>query len=462
MELILVNEKTSSLHGGYDFGNLAGKPKAQVIDLEIPTRVIIPIKMIQEEGVQPVIEIGQQVKAGQVIGRDEQGFYNPVHASINGIVRDIKEVKYNGKAVQVVEIEGDGTKDWQKPTGYRKDWEGLSVEELNKLLYNTGVNGLGKRGPEEVENIIIDGVEDQPLNLSLSILSIEKTLKQFIDGLKILNKISSRAKIHLAFNCKRKTVLQQIEWLVKGFGWIEINPIAPKYPQSREEVLVSTIIGGNNSVDSTGTIILSIQDILRVSEAVVDGKPLIEAFIGLAGTGWEDNHYLRVRNGTPLKDITEHFLRENSRIIPDNIMSNVSINDFEYPVDWRINTLIALQENREREPFSFFRLGARKHSYSNAYLSALNQGIKDCDTNLHGEISPCIFCNYCQEVCPVGIIPHLLDKYVTRGLINPELARYGVFKCLECNLCDFVCPSKIPLTDHIIEGKQKLREELNE
>ena len=84
---------------------------------------------------------------------------------------------------------------------------------------------------------------------------------------------------------------------------------------------------------------------------------------------------------------------------------------------------------------------------------------KKCGTNVHGELRPCVFCSFCEDVCPAGIIPHLLYHHVENDVIDETLLKYKVFNCVECNLCSYVCPSKIPVAQSIKEGKARLLEE---
>ena len=81
------------------------------------------------------------------------------------------------------------------------------------------------------------------------------------------------------------------------------------------------------------------------------------------------------------------------------------------------------------------------------------------DTNIHGEHRPCIACTYCDNVCPVGILPHLLHRYVQRGVIDETIVRYRIFDCIDCNLCTYVCTSKIPLAQLMRKGKDSLKAE---
>ncbi|MCK5570130.1 MAG: 4Fe-4S dicluster domain-containing protein, partial [Spirochaetes bacterium] len=81
---------------------------------------------------------------------------------------------------------------------------------------------------------------------------------------------------------------------------------------------------------------------------------------------------------------------------------------------------------------------------------------KRADTNIHGEERACISCGFCEQVCPVGIIPHLLFHYTERDMVDEILVKYRIYKCIDCNLCTYVCPSKIQVAAYIKEGKEKL------
>ena len=115
-------------------------------------------------------------------------------------------------------------------------------------------------------------------------------------------------------------------------------------------------------------------------------------------------------------------------------------------VTYDTRVIIALPEDRRRQTLFFLRAGTKADSFSNAFLSRLMpKAEKIADTNLHGERRACVSCTYCQPVCPVGLIPHLLHKHVDKEIINKRLAEYKIFDCVECGLCTYVCPSKLEL-----------------
>ena len=90
-----------------------------------------------------------------------------------------------------------------------------------------------------------------------------------------------------------------------------------------------------------------------------------------------------------------------------------------------------------------------------ATISLMDKASTDA---IRGELRPCVSCNFCEEVCPAGIIPHRLHKLIYQDDID-EIERSRVDLCIECGLCSFVCPSKIELTHEFQQAKQAILKE---
>jgi Na+-translocating ferredoxin:NAD+ oxidoreductase RnfC subunit len=128
-------------------------------------------------------------------------------------------------------------------------------------------------------------------------------------------------------------------------------------------------------------------------------------------------------------------------------------------VDPSFRVLLALPEEQEEPLLPFAQPGFRQDSYSRTFAALVTPFAKSADTNIHGEHRPCIACGYCEEVCPVRILPYLLHRYIHRDVIDENLVRFEIFKCIDCGLCSYVCTSKIPLAEQIREGKERLKAE---
>jgi Na+-transporting NADH:ubiquinone oxidoreductase subunit A len=81
---------------------------------------------------------------------------------------------------------------------------------------------------------------------------------------------------------------------------------------------------------------------------------------------------------------------------------------------------------------------------------------KKLDAGVHGGVSPCVQCNFCDEVCPVDIYPFLIWKHVGVEAVE-ECFRLRPFDCVECGLCDYVCPSKIDIMQSVKRAKEEYR-----
>ncbi len=468
----IINRLTKGkFTGGYDFGRMEGELTNNINTFPLPSRVFLPVERQLEKKITP-ISSGQKVKAGQIIAENEDSI---IYSSVNGYIKGIENISNQDQTLSAVVIETEQAAAAEQKNNYiklkksSKNWEKLSVGELINLLHNSGITNTEKgddplplSSSEKINHILINAVDDKPFVCSLPLLNLEIGINNLFTGLDILKKVFQNAIIHFVVN-EKSDQLSVIQQKAKNYERLKLYSITPKYPFGNEKILISALLGNNvinfNNPDRTGNDIVNInlQTIFHVYEAVIKGKPLLEKTIGLAGPGWEKNIFIKTRLGTPIKDIADKYLKDDSRIIPDNILQNNAITNFAYPVTKNMNFLTAVKENKQRELFSFLRPGSKRISYSNTFLSSFNQAKRNCDTNLHGEESPCIFCNYCKQVCPVDIIPHLLDKYIKRNFVDKKLINYGIFKCIECKLCDFVCPSKIPLASNINEGKHILK-----
>lgn len=459
--------------GGYAFRNFGGQPQDKLIHLDIPPKVIIPLSQKFGSALEPVISVGDDVYAGQIIACDDNIISSPIHSSISGKVTKIEEMNYFKRETTMVIIEGDGKDEYKEIEGHSSRWEKLSAHEIESLLYKSGATCLGREGvptrfktsiiiPEEVEDLIIHGAGSEAYNTSLEVLLNGKNLFKLVEGIKILKKIMPQAKAYLTLGSKKKGMIARIKKLTYNLEKFEIIPVVSKYPQGYDEVLVPTLLNQKfpygYSAANIGIVILNTQAVLHAYEAVAEGKPLIERIIALCGPSFKEPIHIKARVGTPLEFILKGKLANgNSRIILNSLLTGFELNDFSLPIGRKFSQLIAVKEDSDRKFLAFSRPGIRSDSYSRAFMSSFIKKEKIPETNLHGEERPCVQCGYCMSVCPVSINPTLLDRHQKSG-ISEILMRYGIFNCIDCNLCSYVCPSKIPLARNLKFAKSKLIE----
>lgn len=474
--------KYKRFRGGYTYRKPEGVFKLGIETAAIPQKVTIPLKLRFGSTITPLVKKNDRVRAGQIIARDDETISAPAIASVNGTVEDILEINYFYGKTDAVVIRSDGTGDYDKLKGSEENYTKLSSDKISELIYTSGAASLGKSGiptifkssparPESINGLIVTTFGTCPFSPDEGLLLKDRG-KDFYGGLDILKRALPNAKVTIAVDKKDKPFAKEIidairrgNAAVKIPGRIFVQPLEKKYPQESEDMLVRVILKkkipiGGLGVD-IGVLILDIHDVLRVYEAVALGKPFIERTVALAGPASKENKYINIRIGAALKEVLEGNLKDGiePRAIFGNTMTGRLEKDLSMPVGGSVGRITVLEEARKREFLAFMRPGLCRDSYSKTFLSSCAPHTKiKYDSNMRGEPRPCIQCGYCEEACPVGIIPHLLSKHIKHDL-SDGTEKLGIFECIDCGLCTYVCPCKIPLASDIESGKKKLIEE---
>jgi len=470
---MLIKNKT--FKGGYRFLNIAGQPRNELVDAAIPKRVVIPFRQGFGNEVPCIVKPGDRLLAGQIIARDDDSVSSPIHSSVNGTVKELTSINYFNQVIGAAIIESDGTKDQLRLEGFSEDWGKLPAGKIEELIYLSGVSALDREGiptrfrssiisPEEVENVIVHGVSSEVFNISTGVILGGKNFFKFIEGIKILKRILPNARFQCALNRYDNKIIEESAKLLSGNGWIDIYPLEPKYPQGYDEVLIPTILGKKfpygYSAANIGVVVLNIQAVIQAYEAVAEGRFLIERIIALCGEGFTDNYHIKARIGTQLRDIVAQK-REGTihpRFVLNSLLTGHQTHDMDLPLTRIFSQLICVPEGKHRKFLAFMGPGLKKDSYTRAFAAGVLGTSKSLDTNYHGEERACIFCNFCQAVCPVSIIPHIFYHHVKKEIIEETLLNLGIYSCIECKLCSYVCPSKIPLAKYIKKGQSMMQD----
>lgn len=463
--------------GGYRFGRFEGQPLAPLFEAEAPERVIVPLRQGFRDGSDPVVIAGDAVTAGQVIGRNDDGLCSPVHASVTGVVEEVRVPDPEEDTAGCIVIRAGDQATHERLPGHAPDWAGLPVEVIEDLLYASGVTALGRGGiptrhhtaviaPGEVEAIVVHDTGSEMYNPSLSVLADEQRLPVFVEGLRILQKVMRGAPVHVAIDSRETTLVEFLAKAAAGLDGVQVHALAPRYPQDFDELLVPSLLGRpfphGYAAANIGVVTLDVQAVIHACEAVTEGKPLIERIVALCGPGFARPGHVRLPIGTPLCDVARQGGAETGqvRLIKNSTLTGSRLADPMHPVDRTFSTIVALPEHGADVLLPFVRPGFAEDAYSRTFLSCLLPTARKASADLKGEARPCVSCGYCQDVCPTRIIPHLLYKYVARGYLEDHLVNeLRIFDCIGCNLCSYVCPSKIGVGRHIRTGQAMLLKE---
>ncbi len=458
---------------GYRFHHFEGAPEERLVESGVPSEVVIPLRQGFGDEVSATVKKGDTVKAGQIIGAGEDTVSTPVHSTVNGTVEDFRVLSYLHGETNAVVIRSDGSSDWQTVDDGGA-WTELSEEALERRLYLSGVTSLGKSGiptrfgssiigSEDVEHIIIQGIGTDVFNTTFSVLFENNGVHHLAEGVKVLKRIMPKAAVHITFDKSNMRLIKQVDEAMSGIDGLKMYPLKARFPQECDEVIVPTILNRPYPYGylpaHLGVIVLNVQAVMQVFEAAAENKPLIERVVALCGRGFKENRYVSLRVGSQIQCVQDLVKEEmDVRFVFNNLLTGFTCTDMTLPLDRTCNSITALPERQFGGFMSFASPGFKNDSHTKTFVASFIPFEKSLDTNLHGEERPCIFCGYCEDVCPVGIIPHLVYHNVERDKVEEHLAAYRIFNCMDCNLCTYVCPSKIPVASYVLEGKDKLRE----
>ena len=170
-----------------------------------PKTMIYPLQQHIGKPANAVVNVGDEVKIGQLIGEADGYISANIHASVSGKVTAIKpHLHPNGNMVNSVIVENDFKEEYIKDFNIQSDVEKLSKEEIVNIVKDAGIVGMGgatfpthvKLAPNsEIDTVIINGAECEPYITSDHRVMLEHP-KCILTGIKaVLKAVSADRKI---------------------------------------------------------------------------------------------------------------------------------------------------------------------------------------------------------------------------------------------------------------------------
>ena len=380
---------------------------------------------------QPVVKKGDSVLAGQKIA-EMGGFVSaPIHATVSGVVKDLKKVRNNvGAMVDAIIIENDEkyeTVEFQPA----KSLDALSKEEIITRIKEGGVVGMGGAGfpthvklsprePEKIEYVLVNGAECEPYLTS----DYRRMLEQpewIIGGLKCMLKLFDHAKGCICIEDNKPDCIEKITKMVKDEPRIEVCTLKTKYPQGAERCLIAAVSGReiNSSMlpADAGCVVDNIDTVCAVYRAVMFGEPVMDRIVTVTGDAVADPCNFNVKLGSSFADLLEAaggLKQPAEKIISGGPMMGFAMFDYHVPVVKTSSAMLCMSKDE---------------------VSA-------------NEPTACINCGRCVSACPARLIPSRLATYSEHGQEELFVKNNGM-ECVECGCCSFTCPAKRPLTQSV-------------
>ncbi|MFB0516190.1 MAG: electron transport complex subunit RsxC [Candidatus Neomarinimicrobiota bacterium] len=405
--------------------------------LPLPEEVFIPLQQHIGAPGEPTVSPGDAVKTGQCIGRSERFVSSPVHASVTGKVKAITTLLHPaGVKVPMVHIQRTGEDDWDL-LPVPEDWRAAAREYLCKLIWDAGIVGLGGAAfpthvklspPKEkpIDAFILNGCECEPYLTADHRAMVELTPK-ILTGMSIIMKILGVEQGYIGIETNKPDAIEAMQACSKGNGLdAPVIPLRTKYPQGAEKMLIQAVLGrkvpaGGLPMD-VGVIVNNVGTALAVTEAVTEGRPLIQRVVTVTGDGINEPRNVMARVGSPfshLIDFCGGLKAETALVFMGGPMMGIAQHDLRVPVVKATSAII-------------------------------------CTTAVkRAESLPCIRCGNCISACPMNLLPTRLAR-LTEMQQWEAAEELGINHCIECGSCAYVCPSHIPLVQWIRVGKYSL------
>lgn len=410
---------------------------------KLPPPAVVSIPMSQHIGAhcKPVVDAGDRVLRGQVIGEVAGGLGCPVHSSVSGTVKAI--TSYNNAQAQPVEtvvIENDGLYELHPSVvPFGKKLTETSTEEIIELVRRAGISGMGgatfptyakiQSALGKVDKLIVNCAECEPFITANHRLMLEHPV-EIINGTKILLKALGLHDADIAVEDNKHDAVQVLCEKLGDSKIIHVKELKTKYPQGDERQLIYALtrreIPRGKLPADVGCVIFNAETCAAVCRAFTLGMPLVERVVTVAGDCVSSPKNLLVPLGTSYRDLISACggLRKSpKKIINGGPMMGFAQWDIDAPVTKGTSAILVFSEDM-------------------------------CDAE--NEHYACIRCGRCVKNCPMHLMPNYLAQYAQSRRYE-EAEKLDVMSCVECGTCSYNCPGHVPIVQHIRVAKGALK-----
>jgi len=409
--------------------------ESAIVRMPVPKRLLIPLQQHVGSPAEPVVEVGQWVGKGQLIGRGGRGISANVHASTSGTVAAIEDrvaPHPSGLTQLTVVIEADGEDRWAElPTPITADFPlPATPRELNDRVAAAGIVGLGgaafpsavkldMRYKYSIDTLVINGAECEPY-ITCDDRLMREAANEIVDGVRIMAYALAVEHIIIAIEGNKPKALKAMREAAKADRSIQVVTVPTRFPMGSAQHLLMAVTGRETPADKrtaeVGAVVHNVATARAVSSAVRRGEPLISRVVTVSGFGVREPANVEVRLGTPVEDLLAFcggLHPVPTLLINGGPMMGAPLPSVHAPVVKGSSGVLALT------------------------ASEINDGPQ----------SPCIRCGQCVTACPAGLVPVEMAQLIKRGDLQGAKA-IGSQDCISCGSCSYICPSHIPLAHY--------------
>jgi len=445
------------LRGGYNVP-LAGRPGDGVDVLPEPDLLHLPLTSRRLRFSQVRVSDGQDVRPGEILAVDPDRYEVPLLAPRAGrvtvsktalILRNIsdeQEEPYKGDELNHAAAQGGpAAAVWRKLIDLGA-WQFVSDAFTGAVPDPAGT-------PQAV---VVTTMSLEPFSARGDVQMV-KRLTSFTRGLEHIQGLLEYQPIYLAVPDVGGSLAQKVRQTVRGYAYVKLVTIPRKYPFDNP-ALIGRRLGLRSKDGSVWS--LGVAGVLSVDRAMTASLPSNVRIVAVGGPGVDRPTHVKVCAGYPIRNILDACgAAENVRVLMGGALTGTAWSPEDQPgLPAECTSLTVLRDEAPRSLLGWARPGWAEQSFSPYYISRFRPAFTErLTTALRGERRACVSCQLCEKVCPAGIWPHLVHKYLYQDkLEEAEAVRLDL--CVECGLCSYVCPSKLELLDQFRAAKQAIAE----
>ncbi|HEU0233732.1 MAG TPA: electron transport complex subunit RsxC [Gallionella sp.] len=427
-------------HGGiHPPGNKEQSTRLGIARAPLPSKLIIPFRQHAGEAAKPMVQAGDHVLKGQLIGMPDGFVSSAVHASTSGTIAAIgaQPIAHpSGLPDLCATLIPDGREEWIPHTAV--DYRSSGPAELRRHLRMSGVVGLGgavfpsdiklRPGNRKIDTLILNGAECEPYITCDDMLMRERSA-EIVQGAEMLRFMLEAGEVLIGIEDNKPQAIAAMRQAVVKSGFsFDVVVVPTIYPGGSAKQLIRVLTGlevpsGKLPTD-IGVQCFNVATVYSAYRALAHGEPVLSRIVTITGNVREARNY-EVLLGTPVEDLAAlgEALPDTDRYLMGGPMMGLPLSSTAIPLV----------------------------KASNCIIAASDKLFPPAPPAL-----PCIRCMRCAEACPADLQPMDLFWF-SQSKEFDKAQQFSLFDCIECGACSYVCPSHIPLVQYFQFAKSEIR-----
>ena len=427
----------SSLHLAHNKNTAGCTP----VRIATPSEVILPMDMHSGNVAVPIVNVGDYVRVGQLIAREEGRFSSPVHASVSGTVTEISPLKRANGDVLAIHIASDGK--MEKDPNLKVPVMN-NADEFLQAVRDSGCVGLGgaafptwaklnemRNGEYTVDTVLVNAAECEPYITSDHRMMIDHP-DLIVKGVEYLRTYLSDylkdAKFMICIEKNKPDAIAKMKEVFAGKDYVVIHELKTIYPQGAKQVMLYNATGrvaiAGKRFPSFHAIIINVSSLAKTAEYLSTGMPLVERIVTVDGPAVANPMNLIAPIGTKISCLLKEtgLKSEPGKVVIGGPMNGHAVVSIDDPIVKVSNCVLAFDEKSSILP----------------------------------EPSVCIHCGRCINHCPIKISVPAVETALNEpneDIRAQKLIATGVRQCVDCASCSYICPAH----RHLLEANQKAK-----